>query len=63
MLLPLARVDSLSPTLWPRSKSNGLPRPPAKARARRRLSQHHYLGDVRAAGEQLRYVVSGAHGG
>ena len=27
--------------------------PPAKTRARRLLAQHHYLGDVRAVGEQL----------
>ena len=26
---------------------------PAKTRARRLLAQHHYLGDVRAVGEQL----------
>jgi hypothetical protein len=29
-----------------------------KARARRLLAQHHYLGDVRAVGEQLFYAVS-----
>jgi hypothetical protein len=27
--------------------------PQAKTRARRLLAQHHYLGDVRAVGEQL----------
>jgi hypothetical protein len=29
-----------------------------KARARRRLAQHHYLGNVRAVGEQLFYAVT-----
>jgi hypothetical protein len=34
----------------------------AKARARRLLRQHHYLGDVRAVGEQLWYAITTAHG-
>jgi hypothetical protein len=33
-----------------------------KARARRRLARHHYLGDVRAVGEQLFYAVISARG-
>lgn len=31
---------------------------PAKARARRLLAKHHYLGDVRAVGEQLFYAIT-----
>jgi hypothetical protein len=31
-----------------------------KARARRLLAKHHYLGDVRAVGEQLFYAIGGA---
>jgi Domain of unknown function (DUF4338)/DDE_Tnp_1-associated len=34
-----------------------------KTRARRLLAKHHYLGDVRAVGEQLFYAVSDAEGG
>jgi hypothetical protein len=30
-----------------------------KSRARRLLGQHHYLGDVRAVGEQLWYAITG----
>jgi hypothetical protein len=36
--------------------------PKDKARARRLLAKHHYLGDVRAVGEQLFYAVSDAAG-
>jgi len=31
-----------------------------KSRARRRLAKHHYLGDVRAVGEQLWYAITDA---
>jgi hypothetical protein len=34
----------------------------AKARARRLLARHHYLGDVRAVGEQLFYAILDARG-
>lgn len=34
----------------------------AKARARRLLSKHHYLGNVRAVGEQLFYAITDARG-
>lgn len=34
----------------------------SKARARRLLARHHYLGDVRAVGEQLFYAVTDARG-
>ncbi len=34
----------------------------AKARARRLLTNHHYLGDVRAVGEQLFYALTDARG-
>ena len=34
----------------------------AKARARRLLAKHHYLGDVRAVGEQLFYAITDAQG-
>jgi len=34
-----------------------------KARARRLLARHHYLGDVRAVGEQLFYAITDARGG
>src|SRR5687767_7466217 len=33
-----------------------------KARARRLLAKHHYLGDVRAVGEQLFYVITDGRG-
>lgn len=33
-----------------------------KARARRLLAKHHYLGDVRAVGEQLFYALTDARG-
>ena len=33
-----------------------------KARARRLLAKHHYLGDVRAVGEQLFYAILGGRG-
>ena len=33
-----------------------------KARARRLLAKHHYLGDVRAVGEQLWYAITDAGG-
>jgi hypothetical protein len=33
-----------------------------KSRARRLLARHHYLGDVRAVGEQLWYAILDAHG-
>jgi len=33
-----------------------------KARARRHLAKHHYLGDVRAVGEQLFYALTEARG-
>jgi hypothetical protein len=36
--------------------------PKEKARARRLLAKHHYLGDVRAVGEQLFYAVTDARG-
>ncbi len=36
--------------------------PTAKARARRLLAKHHYLGDVRAVGEQLFYALTAADG-
>lgn len=39
-----------------------LPTAKAKARARRLLAQHHYLGDVRAVGEQLFYALPDARG-
>src|SRR6266511_3043666 len=32
--------------------------PKARARAHRLLAKHHYLGDVRAVGEQLFYAVT-----
>jgi hypothetical protein len=31
-----------------------------KARCRRKLAKHHYLGDVRAVGEQLFYAIKDA---
>jgi hypothetical protein len=34
-----------------------------KGRARRLLAKHHYLGDVRAVGEQLFYAITTADGG
>ena len=34
----------------------------ARARARRRLAKHHYLGDVRAVGEQLWFALTDADG-
>src|ERR1700687_5928590 len=34
-----------------------------KSRARRSLAKHHYLGDVRAVGEQLWYAITDAKGG
>jgi len=34
----------------------------SKARTRRLLARHHYLGDVRAVGEQLFYAVTDARG-
>src|SRR5438445_2467142 len=33
-----------------------------KGRARRLLAKHHYLGDVRAVGEQLFYAITGGRG-
>ena len=33
-----------------------------KARARRLLAKHHYLGDVRAVGEQLFYAITDGRG-
>ena len=36
--------------------------PKDKTRARRLLAQHHYLGDVRAVGEQLFYALTDGHG-
>ena len=33
-----------------------------KARCRRELAGHHYLGDVRAVGEQLFYAIKDAQG-
>jgi hypothetical protein len=35
----------------------------AKARAHRLLAQHHYLGDVRAVGEQLFYAITAGRSG
>ena len=35
----------------------------ARARARRLLAKHHYLGDVRAVGEQLFYALTDGQGG
>jgi hypothetical protein len=35
----------------------------ARARARRLLAKHHYLGNVRAVGEQLFYAITDGHGG
>jgi hypothetical protein len=37
-------------------------RPKDKARCRRELAHHHYLGDVRAVGEQLFYVIRDGRG-
>ena len=34
----------------------------ARARARRLLAKHHYLGNVRAVGEQLFYAITDGHG-
>lgn len=39
-----------------------LPTSKIKARARRLLAKHHYLGDVRAVGEQLFYALTDAQG-
>jgi hypothetical protein len=39
-----------------------LPSSKARARARRLLAKHHYLGDVRAVGEQLFYALTAADG-
>jgi hypothetical protein len=39
-----------------------LPTSKARARARRLLAKHHYLGDVRAVGEQLFYAVTDGGG-
>jgi len=39
-----------------------LPTAKTKARARRLLARHHYLGDVRAVGEQLFYAITEARG-
>lgn len=36
--------------------------PKARARAHRLLAKHHYLGDVRAVGEQLCYAITDARG-
>jgi hypothetical protein len=36
--------------------------PKARARAHRLLAKHHYLGDVRAVGEQLFYAITDARG-
>src|SRR3990172_7713930 len=43
-------------------QSQLLAAPKDKARARRLLAQQHYLGDVRAVGEQLFYAVTAARG-
>jgi hypothetical protein len=39
-----------------------LPTAKARARARRLLAKHHYLGDVRAVGEQLFYALTAGDG-
>ena len=39
-----------------------LPTSKARARARRLLAKHHYLGDVRAVGEQLFYAITEGRG-
>jgi hypothetical protein len=39
-----------------------LPTAQARARARRLLAKHHYLGDVRAVGEQLFYALTAGDG-
>jgi len=39
-----------------------LPTSKARARARRLLAKHHYLGDVRAVGEQLFYAITAGGG-
>jgi len=39
-----------------------LPTAKARARARRLLAKHHYLGDVRAVGEQLFYALTDGRG-
>jgi hypothetical protein len=39
-----------------------LPTAQARARARRLLAKHHYLGDVRAVGEQLFYAITDGRG-
>jgi len=39
-----------------------LPTSKARARARRLLTKHHYLGDVRAVGEQLFYAITDDRG-
>jgi hypothetical protein len=39
-------------------KIQRLPTSKARARARRLLAKHHYLGDVRAVGEQLFYAIT-----
>ena len=39
-----------------------LPTSKARARARRLLAKHHYLGDVRAVGEQLFYAITDGRG-
>ena len=39
-----------------------LPTAKARARARRLLAKHHYLGDVRAVGEQLFYALTDGGG-
>ena len=39
-----------------------LPTSKARARARRLLTKHHYLGDVRAVGEQLFYAITDGRG-
>lgn len=44
-------------------QSHLLTTPKEKTRARRFLAKHHYLGDVRAVGEQLFHAITDASGG
>jgi hypothetical protein len=59
-----SRIDiGASPVCLAAVELQLLTTPKAKARARRLLAKHHYLGDVRAVGEQLFYAVTDGRGG
>lgn len=62
MSKPFRAVQTAVSVPWAEVQCQLLSPSKARARARRLLAKHHYLGNVRAVGEQLFYAITDGHG-